>query len=69
MHHSCTKMLAAYGIDACKNYTQDEFQLAYDRVRNGDLVCTICGKKRSSTQRLRQHIAVRHLGKTTHTCR
>lgn len=68
VHHTHVDVLKALGVDACKRYKEDQAEAVLARVRVGMSVCSICRMKCHNAQKLRAHIAKRHVQKTKHEC-
>ena len=68
-HHFNARLLESFGVNACKQYKLTKADTVLQRVRKGDSMCTICGKKDfSSTHTLRSHIQAIHIKVTKHQC-
>ena len=60
-HHNLVKMLAALGIDACKEYRMHSTPAVLSCIRQGNKACVICQHICSSTQALKVHIRGQHM--------
>ena len=67
-HAFNVKLLATFGIDACKEYHMTLAQTILEQVRKDDRVCRICHKGLKSSHTLRSHIKTTHIKKTKHQC-
>ena len=60
-HHNLVKLLAALGVDACKEYQMHSTPTVLSHVHQGNKTCTICQKVCSSMQALKVHIRGQHI--------
>ena len=67
-HHNLVRMLAALGIDACKEYRLHNAPAVLSRVRQGNKTCSICQRVCSGTQALKVHIRGQHMEDSSLQC-
>ena len=67
-HHNLVRMLAALGIDACKEYRLHNAQAVLSHVRQGNKTCSICQRVCSGTQALKVHIRGQHMEDSSLQC-
>ena len=67
-HHNLVRMLAALGIDACKEYRLHNASAVLSRVRQGNRTCSICQRVCSGTQALKVHIRGQHMEDSSLQC-
>ena len=69
-HHLAVDMLRKMGVDPCQLYKAAKHQnILENLVSQGSTVCTICGLEVSTTENLKKHIKIKHIGKTNYKCR
>ena len=68
IHRTCVDVLLSMGIDPLKEYTEKKAETILQGVKAGDTRCKVCEKRCSSTQKLKNHIRRRHIGKTPYQC-
>ena len=69
-HHLAVDMLRKLGVDPCKLYKSTQHQNIMEKlISQGATVCTICGMELSTTENLKKHIKIKHIGKTNYKCR
>ena len=68
VHHTQVKFLHSLGIDACREYQQTNIDYILEAVQPGEVVCKVCGDKKSSTQALKGHIRSKHMDSTPYKC-
>ena len=68
IHRSYVDVLLSMGIDPLKEYTEKKAETILQGVKAGDTRCKVCEKRCSSTQKLKNHIRKRHVGKTPYFC-
>ena len=68
IHRSYVDVLFSMGIDPLKEYTERKAETILQGVKAGDTKCKVCDKRCSSTQKLKNHIRKRHVGKTPYFC-
>ena len=68
VHHLHGDILNAMGVDACKGYEESIVENVLDRVTEGVKKCAVCRCQGYNTQKLRNHVKIIHLGKTSHEC-
>ena len=68
IHRSYVDVLFSMGVDPLKEYTERKAENILEAVKAGDIKCKVCSKSCSSTQKLKNHIRRRHVGKTPHFC-
>ena len=68
VHHTQVDVLKSLGIDACRRYKEQQAESVLARVRTGMKICSICHVNFYSTQKLKAHIAKRHVQHTKHEC-
>ena len=68
IHHSYVDVLRAMGVDPIKDYQEKQADTILQGVMAGDTRCKVCEKRCSSTQKLKNHIRKRHIGKTPYFC-
>ena len=68
IHRSYVDVLLSMGIDPLKEYTEKKAETILQGVKAGDTRCKVCEKRCSSTQKLKNHIWKRHVGKTPYFC-
>ena len=56
------------GVDPIKDYEEKQADTILGKVAPGDRKCKVCDKSCSSTQKLKNHIRRRHIGKTPYQC-
>ena len=61
-------ILKSLGVDPIKHYQENQVETLLERVSAGDKKCSICKKSYYSTQKLKNHLRKRHLGKTSYQC-
>ena len=68
-HHMHVDVLQQFGIDACEDYRASKAKNVLAKLSaEGAKKCTICGITVYDTQKLRKHIQLKHMGKTSHKC-
>ena len=67
MHHAYTNVLKSLGVDACKDF-ETRVETRFSKIVSGDRKCKLCDKSYFSTQKLKNHMRKRHLGKTPYQC-
>ena len=67
-HAFNVKLLATFGIDACKEYHMTLAQTMLEQVGPDDRSCRICHKELKTSHTLRSHIKSMHIKKTKHKC-
>ena len=68
-HHMHVDVLQQFGIDACEEYRANKAKNVLARLCvEGAKKCTICGKTVYNTQKLKKHIKLKHMGKTSYKC-
>ena len=60
-HHMNAKMLESMGYDPCGEFKRSKAPSVLARVREGNVTCSLCKTKLSSTQSLGSHIRSKHL--------
>ena len=55
------RVLESMGYDPCYDFKRSKAPSVLARVREGNVICSICKTKLSSTQSLRSHIRSKHL--------
>ena len=55
-------------MDACKDYEETRVENLLTKIVAGDRKCKLCDKSYYSTQKLKNHMRKRHLGKTPYQC-
>ena len=68
VHHAYTNVLKSLGVDACKDYEETRVETLLSKIVSGDRKCKLCDKSYFSTQKLKNHMRKRHLGKTPYQC-
>ena len=68
VHHTYVDILKSLGVDPIKHYQENQVEALLERVSAGDKKCCICKKSYYSTQKLKNHLRKRHLGKTPYQC-
>ena len=68
VHHTYVDVLLSMGVDPIKDYEDKKAENILSRVKTGDTRCQVCDKRCSSTQKLKNHIRRRHIGKTPYQC-
>ena len=69
-HHLAVEMLRKMDVDPCQLYKESHHQnILENLVSQGSTVCTICGLEVSTTENLKKHIKIKHIGKTNYKCR
>ena len=68
IHRSYVDVLLSMGVDPLKEYQEKKAENILSGVKPGDTKCKVCEKRCSSTQKLKNHIRRRHIGKTPHYC-
>ena len=68
VHHAYTNVLKSLGVDACKDYEETRVENLLNKIVSGDRKCKLCDKSYYSTQKLKNHMRKRHLGKTPYQC-
>ena len=68
VHHAYTNVLKSLGVDACKDYEETRVENILNKIVSGDRKCKLCNKSYYSTQKLKNHMRKRHLGKTPYQC-
>ena len=61
-------MLKSLGIDACAEYKKGKAAYHLSKVRKGDVMCLLCNRKCSNSQKLKNHIRARHQEVTSYQC-
>ena len=68
-HYNIVQMCKKVGIqDVCQTYKQTRLDNIISGCSSKELQCKLCKKVFSSHQKLRNHIKVKHLKKTSHYC-
>ena len=67
-HHVQVEALKSLGVDACAVYKKKQAPNVLAKVRAGHVVCSLCGKKCSNTQKLHSHIRSKHLEESRYKC-
>ena len=68
VHHAYTNVLKSLGVDACKDYGETRVETLLSKIVSSDRKCKLCDKSYFSTQKLKNHMRKRHLGKTPYQC-
>ena len=68
VHDAAAKILGTMGRDACKHLDESKIENLLARIVSGDRRCKLCEKSYHSTQKLKNHMRKRHLGKTPYQC-
>ena len=68
VHHTYVDVLLSMGVDPLKDYEDKKAENILSRVTSGDNRCQVCEKRCFSTQKLKNHIRRRHIGKTPYQC-
>ena len=68
IHRSYVDVLLSMGVDPLKEYSEKKAENILQAVKAGDTKCKVCEKRCSSTQKLKNHIRKRHVGKTPYFC-
>ena len=68
IHRSYVEVLLSMGVDPIKEYHENKATTILSGVKSGDTKCRVCDKRCSSTQKLKNHIRRRHIGKTPWHC-
>ena len=55
-HHLQADVLKSLGIDVCAEYKKEKAAYHLSKVRKGDVVCPLCNRKCSNSQKLKNHI-------------
>ena len=61
-------MLKSLGVDACAEYKKGKVAYHLSRVRKGDVMCPLCNRKCSSSQKLKNHIRAKHQEVISYQC-
>ena len=69
IHHQYTQLILNMGVDPCKKFQEAKVENILAKIKAKDLECPVCSKVYSSTSRMRQHVAQKHLGKTPYQCK
>ena len=69
VHHVNVQILKSLGVDPYKEYEQGKVENVLARVLPGIKRCSLCNRKFHNTQKLRNHMKKRHLGKTSCECK
>ena len=69
IHHQYTQLILNMGVDPCKKFQEAKVENILVKIKAKDLECPVCSKVYSSTSRMRQHVAQKHLGKTPYQCK
>ena len=68
IHRSYVDVLLSMGVDPLKEYEEKKAENILAGVKSGDTKCKVCKKSCSTTQKLKNHIRRRHIGKTPYYC-
>ena len=68
IHHQYTQLILGMGVDPCAKFQESKVINILARIKAKDLECPVCAKVYKSTSRMRQHVALKHLGKTPYQC-
>ena len=68
IHHTYVDVLLSMGVDPLKHYQEQKAENVLARVKAGDRRCQVCNKGCSNTQKLKNQIQKRHIGKTPYFC-
>ena len=68
IHHLYTKLILGMGVDPCAKFQESKVINILARIKAKDLECPVCAKVYKSTSRMRQHVSLKHLGKTPYQC-
>ena len=68
IHHQYTQLILGMGVDPCAKFQESKVINILAKIKAKDLECPVCAKVYKSTSRMRQHVALKHLGKTPYQC-
>ena len=69
VHHVHVEILKSLGVDPCKEYEQGRFENELAKVLPAANKCSICEKECYNTQKMKNHMKKRKLGKTSYECK
>ena len=69
IHHQYTQLILNMGVDPCAKFQESKVENILAKIKAKDLECPCCSKVYTSTSRMRQHVALKHLGKTPYQCK
>ena len=67
-HHLQADVLKSLGVDACTEYKKGKASYYLSQVRKGDVLCPLCNKRCSNSQKLKNHIRAKHQEVTSYQC-
>ena len=67
-HHLQADVLKSLGVDAWTEYNKEKAAYHLSRVRKGDVMCPLCNRRCSSSQKLKNYIRARHQDVISYQC-
>ena len=67
-HHLQADVLKSLGVDACTEYKKGKASYYLSQVRKGDVLCPLCNKRFSNSQKLKNYIRAKHQEVTSYQC-
>ena len=68
IHHQYTQLILNMGVDPCAKFQESKVVNILAKIKAKDLEGPVCSKVYKSISRMRQHVALKHLGKTPYQC-
>ena len=67
-HYLQADVLKSLGVDACAEYKKGKASYYLSQVRKGDVLCLLCNKRCSNSQKLKNHVRAKHQEVTSYQC-